>query len=89
MDIKRKPDSEPAANSSQSCILNLKLWKYDELYWFIGVLFGYTSVVVISEEPPQCVLCLSILIAESMKPDKLKQHLETKRSQIKKSLKNI
>jgi hypothetical protein len=62
----------------ESCILKLKSRKYDESY----LSFSFTSVTVNSEERPQCVLCLSILIANSINPDKLKWHLETKHSQI-------
>ena len=32
-------------------------------------------------EKPQCILCSVVLSAESMKPSKLKHHLETKHSQ--------
>ncbi|KAH0819600.1 hypothetical protein GEV33_003191 [Tenebrio molitor] len=44
------------------------------------------SIIVIIEittsiEKPQCVLCNAVLSAESMKPSKLKRHLETKHSE--------
>jgi hypothetical protein len=39
-------------------------------------------VVINGEERPQCVLCLSVLAADSMKPNKLKRHLETKHSEM-------
>jgi hypothetical protein len=51
---------------------------YDESY----LSFGFTRVIINSEEP-HCVLCLSLLAADSMKPLKLKRHLETKHSEMK------
>jgi hypothetical protein len=36
-----------------------------------------------SKELLECVLFLSILAADSMKPNKLKQHLETKHSEMR------
>ena len=40
--------------------------------------FGFTSIVSNGIEKPQCVLCNVVLSAGSMKPSKLKRHLETK-----------
>ena len=42
---------------------------------FVGL--GFTSVMVGAEERPQCLLCLKVLAVESLKPNKLKLHLET------------
>ena len=40
---------------------------------------GFTTLVANDGiEKPQCVLCHAVLSAESMKPSKLKRHLETK-----------
>jgi hypothetical protein len=47
---------------------------YDENY----VLLGFTKAVINDDERPQCVICLSISAADSMKPNKLKRYLETK-----------
>jgi hypothetical protein len=77
--VKRKPNNEPVPCSSQPEISKPKLRKYDESYLF----FGFTSVVINGEERPQCVLCLSVLAADGMKPNKLKRHLETKHSEMK------
>jgi hypothetical protein len=82
--VKRKPSNEPFPCSSQPAISKPKSRKYDESYLY----FGFTSVVINREERPQCVLCLSVLAADSMKPDKLKWHLETKRSEMKNNPKN-
>ncbi|KAM3838159.1 zinc finger BED domain-containing protein 5-like [Diretmus argenteus] len=47
--------------------------KYDDAY----LALGFTVTVVGDEERPVCVLCLKTLAADSMKPNKLKRHLET------------
>jgi hypothetical protein len=66
MGIKRKQDDEPIAKSSRVCKSKPKLHKHEELY----LTFGFMSVIINSEEKPQCVLFLSILAADSMKPNK-------------------
>ena len=38
--------------------------------------YGFTSLIDKSVEKPQCVICLKVLSAESMKPSKLREHLE-------------
>ncbi|XP_068227883.1 protein FAM200C-like [Palaemon carinicauda] len=49
--------------------------RYSESYFNIG----FTTVLANDGiEKPQCVLCYTILSAESLKPSKLKRHLETK-----------
>jgi hypothetical protein len=60
-------DAPPAAK---------KLRKYDEAY----LQFGFT---VTAELRPQCVVCAEVLANDSMKPCKLKRHLETKHAGIK------
>ena len=47
--------------------------KYDEEY----LALGFTAAVVGAEERPLCVLCLKPLAADSMRPNKLRRHLET------------
>jgi hypothetical protein len=51
--------------------------KYSENY----LKFGFSTVINKGIEKPQCVLCNAVLSAESMKPSKLKRHLETKHSE--------
>jgi hypothetical protein len=68
----KKPDEEFTANCSVNCILKSNSCK-----------FGVTSVIIDSEERNECVLHLSISTADNMKSKKLKQHLETKHSEIK------
>ena len=44
--------------------------------------FGFTSVTENSVEKPQCVVCSKVLAQESMKPSKLKQHLESRHGEL-------
>uniref|UniRef100_A0A8P4GAE8 DUF4371 domain-containing protein n=1 Tax=Dicentrarchus labrax TaxID=13489 RepID=A0A8P4GAE8_DICLA len=60
-------DAPPAAK---------KLRRYDEAY----LQFGFT---VTADLRPQCVVCAEVLANDSMKPCKLKRHLETKHAGIK------
>jgi len=45
--------------------------------------FGFTNIVSNGIEKPQCVVCFEVLSAESMKPSKLKRHLDTKHPNFK------
>ena len=38
--------------------------------------FGFTSILTEGIEKPQCVICLKVLSAESMKPFQLRRHFE-------------
>ncbi|KAI2646701.1 Zinc finger BED domain-containing protein 5 [Labeo rohita] len=60
-------DAPPAAK---------KLRRYDEAY----LQFGFTAT---ADLRPQCVVCAEVLANDSMKPCKLKRHLETKHAGIK------
>src|SRR6218665_635461 len=40
--------------------------------------YGFTSIVVVGIEKPQCVICNDVLSAESMKSNKLKHHFDPK-----------
>ena len=40
--------------------------------------YGFTSIVTAGIEKPQCVICNEVLSAESMKPNKLKRHFDSK-----------
>lgn len=53
--------------------------KYDLDY----VKYGFTYIDDKNEHKPRCVLCSEILAQESMKPSKLKRHLETKHAVYK------
>ncbi|XP_067143100.1 zinc finger BED domain-containing protein 5-like [Centruroides vittatus] len=44
--------------------------------------YGFTFCVVGDEERPMCVICNEKLAKESMKPAKLKRHLETKHKEL-------
>ncbi|XP_040297427.1 zinc finger BED domain-containing protein 5-like [Bufo bufo] len=50
-----------------------KTRKYDEAY----VALGFTLTTVGDEERPVCLLCLKMLAADSMKPNKLSRRLKT------------
>ena len=56
--------------------LSAKKRKYSDEFLKYG--FTCTSIVVEGIEIPQCVICNDVLLAESMKPNKLKRHFYTK-----------
>ncbi len=47
--------------------------KYSEEY----INYGFTSILTDGIEKPQCVLCFKVLGNDSMRPSKLKHHLQT------------
>ncbi|XP_069616232.1 zinc finger BED domain-containing protein 5-like [Ranitomeya imitator] len=53
---------------------NIKKRKYTEDF----LQYGFTSVISAGIEKPQCVICTEVLSAESMKPNKLKRHFDSK-----------
>lgn len=66
---------------SQNTELNArskKIRKYNEEF----IKYGFTFCVVDDEERPICVICNEKLANESMKPAKLKRHLETKHKEL-------
>lgn len=63
----------PVSNSKSS-----KLRRYDENY----ISIGFTKTTINGEEWPQCVVCLTVLASDSMKPNKLRRHLETKHAEL-------
>ncbi len=67
MRTNKPTDAPPAAK---------KLRRYEEAYQQ----FGFT---VTADLRPQCVVCAEVLANDSMKPCKLKRHLETKHAGIK------
>ncbi|XP_034288737.2 protein FAM200B [Pantherophis guttatus] len=40
--------------------------------------YGFTSIITAGIEKPQCIICCEVLSAESMKPNKLKRHFDSK-----------
>lgn len=50
--------------------------KYDSEY----IKHGFSYIEDKGVQKPQCILCCEVLVGESMKPSKLKRHLETKHS---------
>lgn len=65
--------SGPVSNSKST-----KLRRYDENYLSLG----FTNTTINGEERPQCVVCLTVLASDSMKPNKLRRHLETKHTEL-------
>jgi len=63
--------SGPVSNSKST-----KLRRYDYLS------LGFTKTTINGEERPQCVVCLTVLASDSMKPNKLRRHLETKHAEL-------
>ena len=49
-----------------------KYRKYDPIYLSLG----FTYKVINGQERPLCLLCMNTLASDSMKPNKLKRHLE-------------
>lgn len=70
-------DSEASTSAQTSVVPKIKSRKYSQEY----LNFGFTSTEVNEEERPLCVICSKILAADSMKPNKLKRHLETLHSE--------
>lgn len=74
---KRALDDSQASTSTQTSVVpKIKSRKYSQEY----LNFGFTSTEV-NEERPLCIICSKILAADSMKPNKLKRHLETLHSE--------
>uniref|UniRef100_A0A8C7Y7X1 DUF4371 domain-containing protein n=1 Tax=Oryzias sinensis TaxID=183150 RepID=A0A8C7Y7X1_9TELE len=70
--VKRKAERD-ADNETNVSLPKAKTRKYDEAY----VALGFTVTTVGDEERPVCLLCLKMLAADSMKPNKLRRHLKT------------
>ena len=59
------------------------LWQKKRSYSDTFLKYGFVSIIDQGIEKPQCVLCMKVLSPESMKPSKLKRHLETKHTDRK------
>ena len=55
-----------------------KKFRYDDSF----IQFGFNMIKSGGEEKPQCVLCNNVLASSSLKPCKLKRHLETNHSSL-------
>ncbi|XP_039213888.1 zinc finger BED domain-containing protein 5-like [Crotalus tigris] len=53
---------------------NIRKRKYSEDF----LQYGFTSIFTAGIKKPQCVICCNVLSAESMMPNKLKRHFESK-----------
>lgn len=77
---KRKTEDEASPNVlPKQFSSKAKTRKYDDTY----LAFGFTCTTVGNEERPQCVVCLKVLACDSLKPNKLRRHLETKHPEHK------
>ncbi|KAK5648013.1 hypothetical protein RI129_002905 [Pyrocoelia pectoralis] len=65
------------ANENPST-LKSKRRKFSDEY----LAYGFTSTNLNGQERPQCVICYEVLSNESMKPAKLRRHLETKHKDL-------
>ncbi|XP_031333855.1 zinc finger BED domain-containing protein 5-like [Photinus pyralis] len=75
---KRTFDTSEASTSAPARgVPKIKSRKYSQEY----LKFGFTCTEVNEEERPLCVICRKTLAADSMKPNKLKRHLETLHSE--------
>jgi len=75
--IKPKEIDDIASSTGVTSILKKKSkihWKFDDFYLSLGFMLGGTDTL----QQPLCVLCLELLSNESMKPSKLRRHLESK-----------
>ena len=61
---------------------NSKKRKYSPEY----LQYGLTSITVNGEEYGQCVVCLKVFGNDSLKPNKLKAHLQTHPDHVNKNL---
>lgn len=76
-DISSVNTNESAASTSNS-VRNTKSRRYDDNYLSLG----FTRTTINGEDRPQCVVCLTVLASDSMKPNKLRRHLETKHAEL-------
>ena len=67
--MKRKAERD-GANETSVSLPKAKTRKYDEAYWLHCDYGGRRG-------RPVCLLCLKMLTADSMKPNKLRRHLKT------------
>ncbi|XP_040275677.1 protein ZBED8-like [Bufo bufo] len=74
---RRRPEAEKITNHPMTMDRvekNHKIRKYSEDF----LQYGFTSIITVGIEKPQCVICCEVLSAESMKPNKLKRHFDSK-----------
>ena len=65
---------EVEQNPSVSGTKSIRKRKYNEAF----LQYGFTFITQNGEERPLCLICNEILASESLKPAKLKRHLELK-----------
>ncbi|XP_034277935.1 zinc finger BED domain-containing protein 5-like isoform X1 [Pantherophis guttatus] len=65
-----------AAVANQPMTMKPKVKKRKYIEEFLQ--YGFTSIITAGIEKPQCVICCEVLSAESMKPNKMKRHFDSK-----------
>lgn len=74
---RNRTEEDPSPSTSrqhEGTTKKTKTRKYNSAYLSLG----FTSIIIDDEEKPQCLICTKILAADSLKPSKLKRHVETK-----------
>lgn len=75
-----KPNNSAADEANENpSTSKTKRRKFSDEY----LAYGFTSTNLNGEERPQCVICYEVLSNESMKPAKLRRHLETKHQELR------
>lgn len=72
-------DVTPTEGSAPKRIRSSFNRKYDTSY----IKFGFVAIDADATTKPQCVICGDVLSNESMKPSKLRRHLNSKHSDVK------
>ena len=76
---KKRTNTDEESQNTELNAVPKKTRKYNEDF----IKYGFTFCVLGDEERPICVICNEKLASESMKPGKLKRHLETKHEELK------
>ncbi|GFW07584.1 uncharacterized protein TNCV_3917171 [Trichonephila clavipes] len=74
----KRANTDDESQNSELNAPSKKIRKYNEEF----IKYGFTFCVIDDEERPICVICNEKLANESMKPAKLKRHLETKHKEL-------
>ncbi|CAG4955502.1 unnamed protein product [Parnassius apollo] len=76
-------ESDASTSTKQATATSETTGKRQRIFKESYIQFGFKCTVLNFEQRPQCVFCSEVLANESMKPAKLKRHLETKHPQLK------
>ncbi|CAH1102132.1 unnamed protein product [Psylliodes chrysocephalus] len=76
-------ESDASTSIKQATATSETTGKRQRIFKESYIQFGFKCTVLNFEQRPQCVICSEVSANESMKPAKLKRHLETKHPQLK------